>query len=222
MKHRRVAATHNTGRRPALPPRATPRPHSLPPSGARHGCRRHPARSDCRHRHEGLGPARHPPEEPHNLDRFRRHFHGKRFWCGTLLGGCGGELMTKRYETKVCHFAHYPDHTGTAPVCHRVANGADSADHLFIKRDLTAWLKAQGIRVQAELRNLGTSPGDAVDLWLPKTRQRMRFQLCPRTTAPGTGPNKNSAHRLNRWTGSSAPKGPSPPTWCNGRATHSA
>ncbi|MEU5083917.1 MULTISPECIES: competence protein CoiA family protein [Streptomyces] len=119
------------------------------------------------------------PEEPHNLDRFRRHFHGKRFWCGTLLGGCGGELMTKRYETKVCHFAHYPDHTGTAPVCDRVANGVDSADHLFIKRDLTAWLKAQGIRVQAKLRNLGTSPGDAVDLWLPKTRHRMRFQLCP-------------------------------------------
>lgn len=119
------------------------------------------------------------PEEPHNLDRFRQHFHGKRFWCGTLLGGCGGELMTKRYETKVCHFAHYPDHTGTAPVCHRVANGVDSADHLFIKRDLTAWLRAQGVRVQAELRNLGTGPGDAVDLWLPKTRQRMRFQLCP-------------------------------------------
>ncbi|MDX2646130.1 competence protein CoiA family protein [Streptomyces sp. PA03-1a] len=118
------------------------------------------------------------PEEPHNLDRFRHHFQGKRFWCGTLLGGCGGELMTKRYETKVCHFAHYPDHTGTAPVCHRVANGDDSADHLFIKRDLTAWLRAQGHRVQAELRNLGTGPGDAVDLWLPKTRQQMRFQLC--------------------------------------------
>ena len=118
------------------------------------------------------------PEEPYNLDQFRRHFQGKRFWCGTLLGGCGEELMTKRYETKVCHFAHFPDRTGLAPACHRVANGADSADHLFIKRDLTDWLKAQGVRVQAELRNLGTGPGDAVDFWLPSTCQRLRFQLC--------------------------------------------
>ncbi|MGI5357453.1 competence protein CoiA family protein [Streptomyces sp. CA-252508] len=118
------------------------------------------------------------PEQPHNLDQFRRHFQGKQFWCGTLLGGCGEELMTKRYETKVCHFAHFPDRTGTAPACHRVANGADSADHLFIKRDLTDWLKAQGFRVQAELRHLGTGPGDAVDFWLPTTRQRLRFQLC--------------------------------------------
>ncbi|MGQ5578966.1 hypothetical protein [Streptomyces sp. ECR3.8] len=118
------------------------------------------------------------PEQPHNLDQFRRHFQGKQFWCGTLLGGCGEELMTKRYETKVCHFAHFPDRTGMAPACHRVANGADSADHLFIKRDLTDWLKDQGVRVQAELRHLGTGPGDAVDFWLPTTRQRLRFQLC--------------------------------------------
>ncbi|MBV1938743.1 hypothetical protein KUF83_19560 [Streptomyces sp. BV286] len=118
------------------------------------------------------------PEEPYNLDQFRRHFQGKRFWCGTLLGGCGGELMTKRYETKVCHFAHYPDHAGTAPVCDRIANGADSADHLFIKRDVIAWLQAQGLRVRVELRNLGTGPGDAVDFWLPSTHQLLRFQLC--------------------------------------------
>ncbi|MFJ2198473.1 competence protein CoiA family protein [Streptomyces violaceusniger] len=118
------------------------------------------------------------PEQPYNLGRFRRHFQGKRFWCGTLLGGCGEELMTKRYETKVCHFAHFPDRTGNAPECHRVANGADSADHLFIKRDLTTWLESQGVRVQAELRHLGQGPGDAVDFWLPKTQQRLRFQLC--------------------------------------------
>ncbi|MEU5341527.1 competence protein CoiA family protein [Streptomyces sp. NPDC020766] len=118
------------------------------------------------------------PEEPYNLDQFRRHFQGERFWCGTLLGGCGGELMTKRYETKVCHFAHYPDHAGTAPVCDRIANGADSADHLFIKRDVIAWLQAQELRVRVELRNLGTGPGDAVDFWLPSTHQLLRFHLC--------------------------------------------
>ncbi|MEU4506931.1 competence protein CoiA family protein [Streptomyces sp. NPDC024089] len=117
------------------------------------------------------------PEQPYNLDQFRSHFQDKRFWCGTLLGGCGEELMTKRYETKVCHFAHFPDRTSNAAACHRIANGADSADHLFIKRDVTLWLKSCGFRPQAELRNLGHGPGDAVDFWLPKTRQRLRFQL---------------------------------------------
>ncbi|MFF4757888.1 hypothetical protein [Streptomyces sp. NPDC001292] len=32
------------------------------------------------------------PEEPHNLDEFRRQFSTDRFWCGTLLGGCGEKL----------------------------------------------------------------------------------------------------------------------------------
>ncbi|MFD7757244.1 hypothetical protein [Streptomyces sp. NPDC059757] len=119
------------------------------------------------------------PEEPHNLDEFRRQFGTDRFWCGTLLGGCGEKLMTKRYETKVCHFSHYPVHDGSRALCHRTANGADSADHLFIKLHVKEWLAQQGHAAQAELRSFGGGPGDAVDFWLRATEQHLRFELCP-------------------------------------------
>ncbi|MBZ4016263.1 hypothetical protein CCS38_11025 [Streptomyces purpurogeneiscleroticus] len=116
------------------------------------------------------------PEEPHNLDQFRLRFGTDRFWCGTLLGGCGEQLMTKRYEDKVCHFAHFPDPEG-ARDCHRTAKGVESADHLFIKRDVAAWLAGQGHAAQADLRSLGHGPGDAVDFWLRATEQLLRFEL---------------------------------------------
>ncbi|MFF4557894.1 hypothetical protein [Streptomyces sp. NPDC001422] len=119
------------------------------------------------------------PEEPHNLDEFRRQFGTDRFWCGTLLGGCGEKLMTKRYETKVCHFSHYPVHDGSRGLCHRTANGADSADHLFIKLHVKEWLAQQGHAAQAELRSFGNGPGDAVDFWLRATEQHLRFELRP-------------------------------------------
>ncbi|MER7932109.1 MULTISPECIES: hypothetical protein [unclassified Streptomyces] len=119
------------------------------------------------------------PEEPHNLDEFRRQFGTDRFWCGTLLGGCGEKLMTKRYETKVCHFSHYPDRHGNRALCGRTANGVDSADHLFIKLHVTRWLMDQGHAARAELRSLGHGPGDAVDFWLRATDQHLRFELRP-------------------------------------------
>ncbi|MFG3191040.1 hypothetical protein [Streptomyces omiyaensis] len=119
------------------------------------------------------------PEEPHNLDEFRRQFGTDRFWCGTLLGGCGEKLMTKRYETKVCHFSHYPAQDGSRASCHRAANGVDSADHLFVKMHVKEWLAEQGHAAQAELRSLGTGPGDAVDFWLRATQQHLRFELHP-------------------------------------------
>ena len=119
------------------------------------------------------------PEEPYNLDEFRRHFGTDQFWCGTLLGGCGEKLMTKRYESKVCHFSHYPDRDGSKPICHRSATGVESADHLFIKRDVKAWLADQGHLAQADLRSLGHGPGDAVDFWLRATGQHLRFALHP-------------------------------------------
>jgi hypothetical protein len=99
------------------------------------------------------------PEEPHNLDEFCRQFGTDRFWCGTLLGGYGEMLMTKRYETKVCHFSHYPDRHGNRAVCGRTAYGVDSADHLFIKLHVTRWLADQGHAARAELRSLGHGPG---------------------------------------------------------------
>ncbi|WP_369266396.1 hypothetical protein [Streptomyces harbinensis] len=119
------------------------------------------------------------PEEPHNLDEFRRRFGTDRFWCGTLLGGCGAKLMTKRYETKVCHFSHYPGRTVGRAACSRTANGVDSADHLFIKLHVTRWLADQGHAAQARLRSFREGPGDAVEFWLRATNQHLRFQLRP-------------------------------------------
>ncbi|MER6230612.1 hypothetical protein ABT169_15875 [Streptomyces sp. NPDC001616] len=119
------------------------------------------------------------PEESHNLDEFRRQFGTDRFWCGTLLGGCGEKLMTKRYENKVCHFSHYPAQDGSRSACHRSANGVDSADHLFIKMHVKEWLAQQGHAAQAELQSLGAGPGDAVDFWLRATEQHVRFELHP-------------------------------------------
>jgi hypothetical protein len=31
------------------------------------------------------------------LDAFRRRYADHSFWCGTWLGGCGGQLTTKLY-----------------------------------------------------------------------------------------------------------------------------
>ncbi|MFD5734913.1 hypothetical protein ACFWIY_19100 [Streptomyces sioyaensis] len=52
------------------------------------------------------------PLEPIELDAFRQQHRLDTFWCGHLLGGCGGQLMTKLYTDRVCHFAHHPDPTG--------------------------------------------------------------------------------------------------------------
>ncbi|MGW6614966.1 hypothetical protein ACWGA0_16090 [Streptomyces erythrochromogenes] len=116
------------------------------------------------------------PEEPHNLDQFRLRFGTDRFWCGTLLGGCGEKLMSKRYEVKVCHFSHYPDPHGIRD-CHRTANGVESADHLFIKKYVKEWLAEQGHAALAELRSHGHGPGDAVDFRMRATNQLLRFEL---------------------------------------------
>ncbi|WP_149564496.1 MULTISPECIES: hypothetical protein [Streptomyces] len=48
------------------------------------------------------------PQEAHNLDESRRRYHADRFWCGTLLGGCGEELTTKRYTGRSATFRTFP------------------------------------------------------------------------------------------------------------------
>ncbi|MFC8956626.1 hypothetical protein ACFT8P_28975 [Streptomyces sp. NPDC057101] len=113
------------------------------------------------------------PMDADELDRWRKANPSRSYWCGLQLGGCGGELSDRRYTTKVCHFAHHP----SAPVCHRKDNGESSADHLFIKRGLRSLLGKQGQRGTVETRNLGSGPGDAVDLHLPAARRKLRFQL---------------------------------------------
>jgi hypothetical protein len=113
------------------------------------------------------------PMDAWELDRWRKAHPNYSYWCGLQLGGCGGELSDRRYTTKVCHFAHHP----TAPVCHRENNGESSADHLFIKRGVQSLLGKRRVRGQVHTRDLGTGPGDAVDVHLPDSRRRLRFQL---------------------------------------------
>ncbi|MET9611722.1 hypothetical protein [Kitasatospora indigofera] len=117
------------------------------------------------------------PMEAHELQRWRKLHPTYSYWCGTKLGGCGRQLADRLYHDKVCHFAHHPNHDGSPFVCHRTANGEDSADHLFIKQGVERWLRRSQLSGTATLRNLGTGPGDAVDIHIPKTRQRFRFQL---------------------------------------------
>ncbi|MGA5707431.1 hypothetical protein ACPCK8_13290 [Streptomyces cellulosae] len=113
------------------------------------------------------------PMDAWELDRWREAHPGYSYWCGLQLGGCGGELSDRRYTTKVCHFAHHP----AAPVCHRKNNGESSADHLFIKRGVQGLLAERKMEGRVETRDLGTGPGDAVDVYLPESRRRLRFQL---------------------------------------------
>lgn len=112
------------------------------------------------------------PTDAEELTRWRRRHPSHTYWCGTQLGGCGNELSDRLYRDKVCHFAHRP-HTS----CHRTATGTSSADHLFIKDDLTAWAGRQRFKGRATSRNLGTGPGDAVDFRVGEARQHVRFQF---------------------------------------------
>ncbi|MFI1067019.1 hypothetical protein ACH4TC_34675 [Streptomyces spororaveus] len=78
------------------------------------------------------------PLEAIELDAFRQHYDQDTFWCGLLLGGCGGQLTTKLYIDRVCHFAHHP---GTDGLCGRQDRGVASADHLYVKAATVAWLR---------------------------------------------------------------------------------
>lgn len=111
------------------------------------------------------------PMDAHELDLWRKSHPAYTYWCGLQLGGCGGELSDKRYTDKVCHFAHHP----SAPVCHRTANGESSADHLFIKQGVRRLLNRERVQGSVRTTDLGTGPGDAVDV---RFRGRhLRFQL---------------------------------------------
>ncbi|MEU9418376.1 hypothetical protein [Streptomyces sp. NPDC048272] len=81
------------------------------------------------------------PLEAIELDAFRKRHKHDTFWCGLLLGGCGGQLTTKLYTDRVCHFAHHP---GTDGLCGRRDRGVASADHLYVKAAASAWLRTAG------------------------------------------------------------------------------
>ncbi|GGV07080.1 hypothetical protein ACIG0C_35010 [Kitasatospora aureofaciens] len=128
------------------------------------------------------------PIEAIELDAFRRRHAEDTFWCGLLLGGCGAQLTTKLYRDRACHFAHHPDPDGSAPVCRRSARGVESADHLYLKRDLSGWLGGQGMPVVASFpHEHGVDPGSVVELALG-TGGRLRAYLkgvSPDWTEPG-------------------------------------
>ncbi|WP_416985439.1 hypothetical protein [Streptomyces sp. T028] len=113
------------------------------------------------------------PTDADELTRWRRRHPAYTYWCGTQLGGCGNELSDRLYRDKVCHFAHRP-HTS----CHRTANGAASADHLFVKDDLAAWAGRNRLKGRTTSHDLGSGPGDAVDFRVGAAgQQRVRFQF---------------------------------------------
>ncbi|MEV0784621.1 hypothetical protein AB0I52_16970 [Streptomyces sp. NPDC050423] len=95
------------------------------------------------------------------------------YWCGTLLGGCGRRLTDRLCWDKVCHFAH-PPHA----VCHRRANGEDSADPLFMKSAVDAWMAGRRSHGTVELRRSGWgSAADALDVDVRRGAQRWRLRF---------------------------------------------
>jgi hypothetical protein len=105
------------------------------------------------------------PMEAIELDAFRRHYEGHTFWCGTLLGGCGGQLTTKLYTDKVCHFAHHAGPDGLPHACGRHARGVNSADHLYVKSAAAAWLDASGEDAHFDYARPDGAPlGSVVDI----------------------------------------------------------
>lgn len=105
------------------------------------------------------------PMEAIELDAFRRVHEDDTFWCGTLLGGCGGRLTTKLYTDRACHFAHLPDPDGLPHVCGRRSRGVDSADHLYVRSAAAAWLADRGEQATFEFtRADGVPIGSVMDV----------------------------------------------------------
>lgn len=84
------------------------------------------------------------PTEAIELDVFRRAHRQDTFWCGLLLGGCGGQLATKLYVDRQCHFQHNPLPSGAPNTCQRPSVGESSADHLYVKSAMSRSLLESG------------------------------------------------------------------------------
>ncbi|MFJ6022589.1 hypothetical protein ACIQFP_24845 [Nocardiopsis alba] len=84
-------------------------------------------------------PAYLPMERREALEFRRRHPYST-FWCGLLLGGCGGQLSPKVYRAKVSHFAHH----ASSNDCTRRHGGIESADHLYASKQVNSWLGGLG------------------------------------------------------------------------------
>ncbi|MEU1407980.1 hypothetical protein ABZ471_37640 [Streptomyces sp. NPDC005728] len=112
---------------------------------------------------------------------FRHSHAADTFWCGRWLGGCGGRLTIKTYEDRVCHFAHIPD-PGRGP-CHRAAVGVASADHLYIKQQILAWLASQSVTARTSIPDNVDRVGGEV-LFEPGGHGCLRVLLDTQATLP--------------------------------------
>ncbi|MEU2659672.1 hypothetical protein ABZ615_30675 [Streptomyces sp. NPDC007325] len=129
------------------------------------------------------------PMDAHELSRWRSLHPSYTYYCGIQLGGCGWKLTDKLYGDRVCHFAHVEG----GPICTRTALGESSADHLFVKRGIRRLMDRHKMRGTIETRDLGTGPGDAVEVLIPGAQSRLRFQFARldygswRDSAPSPG-----------------------------------
>ncbi|MFJ6889995.1 hypothetical protein ACIQRC_34820 [Streptomyces californicus] len=116
------------------------------------------------------------PLEAIELDAFRNLHERDSFWCGLLLGGCGGRLTTKLYTDRVCHFAHHPGPDGQPHVCGRRARSVSSADHLYVKSAAVAWLRSRGTRADIDFAESDGIPlGSLVDIRLAGRKLRVHL-----------------------------------------------
>ncbi|MGY3056811.1 hypothetical protein ACVWZD_001056 [Streptomyces sp. TE3672] len=116
------------------------------------------------------------PMEAIELDAFRRNHGDDTFWCGALLGGCGGQLTTKLYTDRACHFAHHPDPDGLPHACGRRARGVNSADHLYVRSAAAAWLAGRGEQASFEYTgSVGAPLGSVVDIRWPRGALRVHL-----------------------------------------------
>ncbi|MFD8221240.1 hypothetical protein ACFV2U_48240 [Streptomyces sp. NPDC059697] len=94
------------------------------------------------------------PMDVPGLELFRGAHLGRTFWCGVWLGGCGGQLTTRRCVDKICHFAHMPDPDALDSLCRRSSSrtsGTGSADHLYIKAAVIDWMARRGLKGEASI-----------------------------------------------------------------------
>lgn len=80
------------------------------------------------------------PMDRQEAQEFRRRHLRSTFWCGFLLGGCGGQLSQKIYRDRVSHFAHH----AAGNECTREHGGLESADHLYASKQTNRWLNSLG------------------------------------------------------------------------------
>ncbi|NYJ32832.1 hypothetical protein [Nocardiopsis aegyptia] len=120
------------------------------------------------------------PLDPDEAEAFRDRArqHQETFWCGHLLGGCGGQLSLKIIHERetVPHFAHRAD----SNLCARLREGGEgtrggySADHLYAQRHLRTWLGERAVNTQAQY--VGLAKGRAcTELVVPTVGKPLRL-----------------------------------------------